>query len=322
MTASTALLDRSVAQPFAGRRVLITGASGFLGGQVARQGLAAGVEVYALGRSPGPEGCRLVQADLRDGAAIAAAVAAIAPHGVIHCASPGVTSSDQALDALTAVTVGGTEALLRACRDEPETPHVVLVGSGFEYAESGHPVAEDWPTAPSLNRFGSAQAAAIPVLERYAKQLAITLLRPFHIAGAGEPARRLGPFIIAKSQARERIALTAGEQRRDFIHVDDCAACMWIALGRTRPDCGLEVFNIGSGAEITLRQFVEAIADELSRSGHRADLDFGALAYRPGEVAVSLPDISRWRAATGWHARIDLATGVADQVTRGLAQCR
>ena len=214
MTAPTALLDRSVALPFAGRRILLTGASGFLGGQAARQGLAAGAKVYALGRSPGPDGCEFVQADLCDAGAVAEAIGAIAPHGVIHCASPGVSSSDQPLEVLTAVTVGGTEAVLRACHNLPEPPRAVLVGSGFEYAKSSHPVAEVWPVSPSINRFGEAQASAIPVIEHYARDMAITLLRPFHIAGAGEPARRLGPHLIEKAQPGQVAGLQDDERAR------------------------------------------------------------------------------------------------------------
>ena len=321
MRCRSALLDPGAAQALAGQRVLLTGASGFVGWQVARQGLAAGVKVHCVGRSPGPQGTLHHAADLTDRAKVAAAVEAIAPQAVIHCAAPGVAYSAVSLAEMLPVATLGTEALLDACVQLAERPIVVLVGSGFEYAPAALPVSENWPIVPAGSVYGAAKAATTCVAGAFAGRLAMTLLRPFHIYGAGEVARRLGPFIIAQARAGQPVELTPCEQQRDFLHVDDCAAMLWAALAALDPAPGLVITNVGSGPPVILRQFVEALVSELGARGVTADCRIGALPYRAAEPMVSLPDLTRWQARGLRGARVTLAEGVADLVSQELAQC-
>ena len=321
MRCQSALLDQTAALPLAGQRVLLTGASGFLGWQVARQGLVAGVEVHCLGRSPGPEGSYHHAADLNDRQGVAEAVSAIVPQAVIHCAAPGVAYGSAGLADMLAVAALGSEALLDACARLPEPPRIVLVGSGFEYSPAGHAVSEDWPIVPAGSQYGAAKAAAACVAGAFSDRLAMTLLRPFHIYGAGEAPRRIGPFIIAEALATRPVELTKCEQRRDFLHVDDCAAMLWAALAAAEPGPGLTVNNLGSGQPIALHSFVEALVEELAGRGVTADCRIGALPYRAAEPMVSLPDMARWNARALRGARIGLAQGVADLVTQELARC-
>lgn len=317
----SALLDPAAALPFAGQRVLLTGASGFLGWQAARQGLAAGVEVHCLGRSPGPSGSRHHAADLVKRTDVDRMVTAIQPDAVIHCAAPGVAYGQASLADMLVVAVLGTEALLDACASLNERPRLVLVGSGFEYSPSDHPVGEDWPIVPAASHYGAAKAASAATAGAFADRLPLTLLRPFHIYGAGEAGRRLGPFLIAQARAGSPVDLTACEQQRDFLHVDDCAAMVWAALAAADPAPGLEICNLGSGHPIALRTFVEMLGAELAAQGVSAQCRIGALPYRAAEPMVSLPDLARWQGKGLRDARIPLPQGVADLVTQELARC-
>lgn len=320
MSTESALLDREAAKPSAGQRVLLTGASGFLGGHVARQALAAGVELHTLGRSADPEGGVHHTADLIDRTAVASAVQAAQPQAVIHCAAPGVAYGSMPLAEMLAVAAGGTEALLDACAALAQPPRVVLVGSGFEYAPSDQPVGEDWPIVPSGSQYGAAKAAAACMAGAFADRLALTLLRPFHIYGAGEAARRLGPFLIAQARAGQPVELTPCEQQRDFLHVDDCAAMVWAALEARSDRPGLDVLNLGSGQPIALRTFVDLVITELARHGVTAQCKIGALPYRAAEPMVSLPDLARWQAQGLRGPRVSLEAGVADLVRAELEQ--
>ena len=321
MRPESALLNADAARPFAGQRVLVTGASGFLGWQVARQGLAAGVETHTLGRHHGPHGSTFHRADLTDLAAVSAVVAEVRPDAVIHCAAPGVAYGSQAFAEMLAVAKGGARSLYTACAALPEPPQVAHLGSGFEYAASSVPVSEDWPLTPAPESYGAAKASASRVAHDFADRMPIALLRPFHIYGAGEAARRLGPFVIAEARKGDAIPLTGCAQQRDFLHVDDCAAMVWDALARLPREPELTVRNLGSGQPIALRQFIQTLVAELASAGIIADCQFGALPYREGEPMISLPDLSRWNADGARPARISLGAGIADLVAKELTRC-
>lgn len=320
MRAESALIDTAAAAPFARRRVLLTGASGFLGHQVARQGLAVGVDLHALGRSPGPGGVTFHQADLTEAGQIARVIQEIVPEAIIHCAAPGVAYGSMTYPEMLAVAEGGNRALYGACATLTRPPRIVHVGSCFEYAPSSEPVDEDWPLEPVPKTYGAAKVAASRVAQAFADRLPIVLLRPFHVYGAGEAVQRLGPFLIGEARAGRTVPLTACEQCRDFLHVDDCAAMLWDGLARMPGSPGLTCRNLGSGHAIALREVVLALTEELASNGIAADCQIGALPYRDGEPMVSLPDIARWIADGGRPARVSLVEGIADLVRAELSR--
>lgn len=311
------LLSAECASPFAGRRVLVTGVSGFLGRHIALQGAKAGVEIHGISRRAGPDGIVSHSIDLTDRSAIAAAVQKIQPHGVIHCAAPGVAFGTVPFDEMLRIAVESTVALFLAC--EPFKPAMVHVGTGYEYAVSDRLMDETAPIIPSATQYGAAKAASAAIAGLFVDRLRTMIMRPFYIYGPGA-AGRLPSTIIQNARSGEAMKLSPGEQVRDFIHIDDCAACLWTALAQAPEEAGVDIYNVGSGQPITLRTFIEAIGSELTHHGIKLDAVFGAVPYRSGEPMVSAPDTGKLMKNLSWRPRVSLEQGVADLVQSELRE--
>src|SRR5205085_12554319 len=131
-------------------RVLVTGASGFIGGVRCEELLERGHEVLALVRRPGsgPPGTRAVLADLGEGARLAQALDQEHPDWVMHLAAE--TASQRSQRKLAEVNVHGTERLLDACLavagpDRPAGPRIVFCSTVVTGDASGSVLTEDEP---------------------------------------------------------------------------------------------------------------------------------------------------------------------------------
>jgi len=138
-----------------------------------------------------------------------------------------------------------------------------------------------------------------------------------HFYGPGDDRTKFVSSMIERLLSPERsIALTAGDQLRDFIHVDDVVEafmriverCVVEAQPPAPPTAGgLLTFEIGSGSPVSIRDFMLL----LRRLADRPDvtLDFGALPYRPNETMRSAADMAMM-AALGWTPSVGLEDGL------------
>ena len=293
-----------------GGRVLITGASGFVGRQIVKVGTRLGVEMHAFGRSTAGAGVAFHAGEIEDAARVAEVVAKVAPAGIIHLAAAGVSYGQSDVQALCRVNALGLANVLEAASQLASPPAVAGAGSGFEYAPLDRARRESDPLLPN-SAYGASKAAATAIASFYATRLPVTVLRPFSIYGAGEPAGRLAAYVIAKTRTGELVDLTPGEQRRDYADVGDVAEAFWRALVLPATVGELRALNVGSGQAITLRAFVEAVGEGLRGTGFTPDLRFGARPYRSDEMMDYTADISLLRATLGWVPSTPLATGLA-----------
>lgn len=292
--------------------VLLTGATGFLGGHVLAALVARGRPVVVLKRRTSPTG-------LLDkfGSAIEVVDLETSPihhilddHGIatiVHLACDQGRGETDIVRLASANIVLGLE-LLAAARD-CGVPRFLNADTQLEAGVNAY--------ALSKKQF----AAWLPY---FADDLAIANLRLGNIYGPGEPPQGFLSWLFSEFAGNPAsIAFTPGEQRRDFVHVSDVAAA-FLAVLDTLPDAGLFPYDVGSGEFHSVREFVlaarDAYCDEVAEV--TSALDFGGLAYRPGEVMQPQFDTSALR-ALGWKPAFDLAQGLRQTVrerTRDQAQ--
>ncbi|HET9074418.1 MAG TPA: GDP-mannose 4,6-dehydratase [Solirubrobacteraceae bacterium] len=302
-------------------RVLITGASGFVGGWLARHCHEAGDEVIGLSRSGGrPAGVgRGIALDLRNHEALARTLAELRPEAIYHLAAlshVGRSWEDPAstLDA----NVGGAVALLEAVREAAPSTRLLWASSCEVYGRvAGLPVTEAAPLAP-VNPYAVSKAAGDMLAGVYAEAhgLAVLRARPFNHVGPGQ----LPIFIVsslAQQAARARLAgaseltIVTGtpDTRRDYTDVRDvCRAYRALITGPAPAG----VYNVCSGVSTSARELVGLVAELIApiRVDHEVDPD----RVRAHEVLDHRGSAAALQAATGWTPQIPLRQTVADTI--------
>jgi NDP-hexose 4-ketoreductase len=293
-------------------RLLVLGASGFIGGHVRRHAGAAGLDVVTAGRSPLPGSPEHALVDLTAGdpAGLAGTLAALAPDVVVNCA--GLTSGPP--EALAAVNVTGTSNLVRAMLLAGGAARLVHVGSAAEYGpgQPGSPVAESAPPRPA-SAYGIAKLAATHLVElSRAAGLDAVVLRVFNPVGPGAPEGILPGLVAAKLRGAHRdgtdVELGPLDAVRDFVDVRDVAdAALAAALAPALPQA---VVNVGSGTAVTARALVREMTLVSGYDGEVRENSGGS--PRSAVPSWQQADIGLARAMLGWRPHRDLPTSVAD----------
>jgi len=292
-------------------KVLLTGASGFVGSNVLRQLVARpGDEVAALLRHP-EEAWRIreelpkvhvVRAGLDDGEALEKGIASFAPSHVIHLAWAGVFGKDRN-DASQYANVHRSMRLLDVAL-RSGARHFIGLGSQAEYGPCQARIDESTPTAPTT-MYGAAKLATCIMASRLCELSGARFawLRLFSSYGPQDSPEWMIPYLALKLLHRERPAVTAAEQRWDYVYVEDAAAGI-VAVARS--DSAHGIFNLGSGTAPRLRDIIERVRDTIDPA---LAIGFGEVAYRPDQVMHLEADITRLTRATGWRPQVDLAEG-------------
>jgi nucleoside-diphosphate-sugar epimerase len=295
------------------KRVLLTGAGGFVGRRCVPELLARGYEVHAVGRRAAasdedPPGLQRHAADLLDAASVKSLSAEVGPTHLLHLA--WYTEHGKFWTAVENLRwVGASLSLFEAFRDAGGR-RVVAAGTCVEYAPEGEAACEEYstPLAPTT-LYGACKHATRTALEAFARQEGLSHAwgRLFFPYGPGEPRGRLVPSVARALLAGEPALCSHGRQVRDFIHVEDAAAA-FVALLDSEVEGAV---NVASGRPVTLAEVVEKVA----ASAGRPDLvRLGARPAPAGEPAALYADARRLREEVGWSPRRELDEGLAATV--------
>ncbi len=286
-------------------RILLTGASGFLGGALAKHWAARGHELWLLARpSSRLESLADLSSSVRvlrpDGPqALESAVREAVPDVIVHTACAYGRKGETLLDVMDANLRLGTVMLQAVLESGPrDCGPTVFLNTGTALVPN---VSLYALSKTQFSAWGAALAAQSP------DRLCFVDIRLQQMYGPGDDRSKFTTHVIEACRAdAPRLALTAGEQRRDFIHVDDVVRAYDCILERRDAFAASDVIEVGSGVAVTMREFVELTRQLADAS---TDLDFGAVPYRANEAMLCVADTTRLR-DLGWHCEVPLTDGL------------
>ncbi len=303
-------------------RVLVTGASGFIGRWTCDllPSLLAGAEVVRAGRRASPD-CD-VAVDFTNADSIGALVAAARPDVVVHLAgvaSPAAAREDPA--AAFAVNAGAVALLADAVRAQCPRAHFILAGSGLAYGaaffDHPEPVRESAPLGPRDLYAATKAAAEVALRPAVEAGLRATVLRLFNIIGPGQSTAYALPKFAAQIAAIEagrmapEVRTSRLDEGRDFVDVRDCVrAIASVIAGRTATP-GMDVFNIASGST---RIMSEALRDMIALARVPIAVDEHPDEGPAGRALIARGDAGAILAAAGWRAQTPWETTLRDML--------
>ncbi len=302
-------------------RVLVVGSNGFIGSNLVRRLKDDGKETIAMVR-PGGNLSRLpaqgildyVECDILDLSSVNKVLREEHPDVVVHLATKYVVQHrPEEVAEITMTNVGGTINLLEAIRAQGNIG-LINTSSCFVYSPKGSPLLESDPLDP-FNLYALTKLQAEEACRFYATHygLGIVNLRLFPPYGPGDNVRKMIPSFIRSIRAGIPPSMTRGEQRWDYIFIDDVIDAYVNVLNgfEKLSKRGFESYNIGTGDTTSVRSIGEMI---LELMGSKVEPLWGALPERPRELTYLCSNIDKVKKALHWAPRTSLREGLISTI--------
>jgi len=306
---------------FSGKKVLVTGAAGFIGSRLVQRLIESGADVSAFIRyTSRPEfgnltflpseifqKIEIVRGDIEDHAAIGSAMKGVdlvfhlgalisIPYSYVH---PVETARTNIL---------GTLNVLESCRQSKakliHTSTSEVYGSALRV-----PIDEEHPLQ-AQSPYSASKIGADKLVESYYRSFDVLSLtvRPFNTYGPGQSTRAVIPTIITQALTSNQIHLGNLSTRRDFTYLDDTVNGFLLAASNGEWDG--QVYNLGTGAEATIGEVAHEIFDYL-KIQPEIIIDQERIRPEKSEVLRLVSDNSKAKRDLGWEPQFDLGEGLA-----------
>ncbi len=288
-------------------RVLVTGATGFIGRHLCRRLVELGVATYGLSRSASdvtvPQGVIPVAADVTHRQTVVEAIERIRPSHVLHLAAAGVTEPFLPIEQAVDVNVSGTVHVLEASY-HAGVQRFVHVGTAYEHRSDE---AERGLNSPYVASKISAWLFWRAFVEKQA--IDSVAVRLYHVYGP-QQLRGLLPAAMQAAQRHDVFKMTPGEQRRDFVYIDDVVEALGATLTTTH--LSRTTYDIGTGCGWQVKAAVARIFQLMNSRGR---YEAGAMAYRPHEEMELVAAPAAAQIDLQWQAQVQLEEGLLKTIS-------
>ena len=293
-----------------GKRIVITGGTGYVGNLLTRKLQEAKAELYVFDIIPPCERIQEVtyhNVNLLEYDLLNKLIKQINPQKVFHlAASLNRTRDYNAIDGILDINLRGTNNILRALQDIDYTSFIYTSTSEVYGNQTITPSKEDMALQPA-SPYSLSKAAAELSIQTFSKiyNKPYTILRLFNIYGPNLPESFFIPQLISALRKNEDFNMTEGEQKRDFIFIDDIIDALIVAA--TDKNASNQIFNISSGESTSLRELALYIQKLIPS---KASINFGAIPYRENEVWDMVGNNSKIKETISFVNKICLSDGL------------
>ncbi len=297
-------------------KILITGAAGFIGSHLTRRLIQEGFEVEIIKRE-NSDVWRITDllgkiaacdVDLRDTQMVSKVVSYFKPDVIFHLATYyAVEHQPQEIPQMLDTNVLGAINLLEASK-ETMVKLFINTSSCFVYRESENKLIEE-DNLSSLNLYALTKIQAEQACSFYTEKYGLksVTFRIFPPYGPADHERRLIPHAIKSLLKGNKLKLTTGKQRWDFVYVDDIVDAYFKLLFVPELPQKHEIFNIGTGNAVSVREVVSQIKDII---GSTLEIEWGIIPHRKNEVWFSCADINKTKTLLRWRPIVQLREGL------------
>jgi len=307
------------------KKVLVTGAGGFIGSHLVERlvGLGASVTAFVKYNSRNNRGCveilpetvknkiNIVSGDICEYESISKAVNG--KDFVFHLAAlVGIPYSYLNPQEVIETNTMGTLNILLAAKDK-KMDRIVLTSTSEVYGTALYvPIDEEHPLQ-GQSPYSASKIAQDKIAESFHKSfgMPISIVRPFNSFGPRQSLRAVIPTIIAQALTKDQICLGEITSKRDFTYVADTVEG-FIKIAASEKSIG-QAINIGSGREISIKEVVAMVGKILNK---KIDVKVDKKRIRPkkSEVRRLLADNSKARKLVGWKPRVSLEEGLRNTI--------